>query len=284
MERNRKVYQRMIICVSLLMIGMTGCIKEKGSDSLYELAMTIVDTDSLREAVVYLFDEKGNYTGQMSVDKEMIAGGIPFRIPQLKTGVTAVVWGNTQGGREEVNLGNTLGSSSIRLLENVGSVVSPDDLFFGTRTLLFNGCDGTDWVSLRRSVAALSITAYHLEELTSVDGSDFSYTIRSVGRGLDFAGKLIGGDVVYHPVTEWAEDGSLNAPFFILLPPGDAGLAVDIYKGTERLFASDTTDVQLRLDAGQRMRLKIDFKKLITEGIQEYLFISVEPWGMNDVH
>lgn len=309
---NKHISTIFYLALLLASAVLTGCIKEKGSDycptAAHYLIVRSFDADNkeitgtgaVREVVLYVFDNKGAYTGKIIASENE---RVPLNYPEGSQ-LTIVGWGNSQSGKQvmpQLAPGTPIDQAVVTLVENssqpivapIGSKASPeissysaspDDLFWGMSPIALNSIEGQTEVGheldIKRKVASMSVVIKGLQEWAGTSDTDFSIVINGTRKSIDFKGNKVGDPTLYLQQLLKNENGQFVTGIFNTFPSADTQITIDIYKGNEKIYTvtTDGDNKPFVLDEGRLLNVFIDFTRNV--GVS----VTVTEWGKVDIN
>ncbi|WP_321332219.1 FimB/Mfa2 family fimbrial subunit [uncultured Bacteroides sp.] len=277
-----------LFCLCLL---IDGCVREDtGNCSRYSLSVKVVDTEGnditasgvVSSVTFYLFNENGF----VQIIPQEPSAVFVWQKDKDKS-LTLVAWGNLKTDSLKVPqlaVGTSLEAACVELLQRTnGSYLPSTDLFYGKLELseadTRSDPGGTNvTLSLQRMASAISIRTSSFREHfgETQSGENCRIIVRDAGNALNFLGRTTGNAAGYEPDVREDSEGDFYASNFYVFPTEeDSSLAIDIYRGDERLFTT-TTDEEgepLQAPAGKQLNVTIDFAHARAK-----VTVTVSPW------
>lgn len=280
----------------LSIIFATSCIKEEVSEcwatcTLEVRAYTCVDGEDASGDVddvnLYLFDDDMLF---MECIATRVGEKINVRIPQNKS-VTAVAWGNLDCGNQTKPVfepGDPIENGSVDLIRLMATratngVTSPDDLFYGAITIVYDEMAAIEGFELPfhvneilpiyRKTGRMNITIRGLRQHFGFDDSEYTVRINASNRAVGFDGDLLIGEVFYLPEGEFDKWGEFHSPSFNMLP--GTGMTVDILHDGTLLATVSATDYMnvINVLEGLTTNLFIDYLR------QQNVLLEITDWN-----
>lgn len=299
-----------LICLPLLVVALTGCIKSDLNDCPDIMSIKVVleatatgDSDipttpaDISQLNIYVFDADGTYLG---VHPAQIDQYIELDYPNAGK-LQLVAMANVNPVNVAVTSflsGNKLTAGSISLLKNkivnnVQTYFAPSDIFWGIITIdttptTRGGAVIKHILPIKRIVASVNVKVrgLHLKTGATSDDNDFSVMVGTNRNAVTFGGTTIPlNPVVYAPTGTFTGNDTYEVPAFNILSSAlDEPVTIYIYHGNT-LIDTVTTYIDpapgglLSVRNGRQLEVRI----LYTEADNGELKITILFPGWNVV-
>lgn len=267
------------------------CTKEDLSECISNYTLTInafdaegreLTTETVKDITLYVFDQNKLFLG---VHTDITLGqDVELNYPK-QDALMVVAWGNAAQGHQTLPtliVGDKMETAFVSLLKTraeMGTVQSPDDLFYGMVTLIKENRETDNKLPMFRKTSGVSITARRLKQYANVSDDNFSYVLRQTGDKISFEGREAGEYSNYIPTASFIENkDEFVAPIFNILTT-KSNIEVDIFYN-DILVATllkSPDGKPLKVEPGQILNLLIDFTSQIS------VSVSVTPWGVQQI-
>jgi len=277
-----------LLCVLMLALSVTGCIKEDSDDCpvnhtftvrAYDHAGTELGRDEVGDVSLYVFD--GDLCFVERIDTH-VGQNVTLQAP-AGGDIHLVGWGNLGGGSQsctQPNVGDPKDACFVSLLPHTragGHCLSPDDLFRGEITLTPQEQSGAKEMPIYRETGSMTITIRNLQSYAGFSDTDYSVVVRETHSALDFYGQRSGDKTAYRPAGSFVTTGGPQeyfVPSFNMIPE-NTGIYIDIYHGTQLIatVAADKAGNAITVEKGKLTNVLIDFRALIS------VSVALTDWG-----
>lgn len=298
---NKHISTILYLLLLLAPAVLPGCIKEDGGADCPTAAhylmvrsydadnKEITGTGAIRDVVLYVFDNNGNYLEKITGAENL---PIPLNYPEGAS-IHIVGWGNSGGGNQvmpDLAAGTPLANALVKLnntkAENPETnASSPDDLFWGNADVSLVAPPGETGeirhdLSVKRKAASMNISIKGLQGWANTTDTDFTLVVHGSRNTIDFGGNNTGDPAAYTPTLLPDNNGVFTTGIFNTFPSGDIVVSIDIYKGNEKIYtvAADKDGKPFVLPDGRLLNVFIDFT-----GTGNVSF-TVTEWGKIDIN
>lgn len=267
-------------CLLMLCIVQAACIREDNDDcpagndehvltvhSFDGQGNELTGTGAVSEVMLYIFDAQNHFLQSISCKENET---VPINYPEQEK-IAVIGWGNSQSNNQTMPQpiqGTPLESLQMSLLHSgEGTLLSPDDLFYGSVNVDFSAATRvvtvTHQLNLQRKVAGMEIIVKGIPQRFETDDEDFTLQVNETAEGMDFMGDLTTSHNNYRPTCRFNSLKELIAPIFRTLPSGGRPVTVTLYKGNEPVYEASTNEegTPFILEAGKLLSITIDLNK-----------------------